>query len=387
MARDYYGILGVAKNASDQEIKRAYRKLARELHPDVNPSEDAQHKFGEVTTAYEVLSDPQKRKIVDLGGDPMDNGARGGGGGDPFAGFGGLGDIMDAFFGAAGGGGGRGRGPRSRVQPGSDALIRLGLSLEECATGVDKEIAVDTAIVCDLCRGAGTSEGTSVKTCDTCGGAGEVQSVQRSFLGQVVTARPCPVCRGFGEVIPDPCRQCGGDGRIRARRNVTAKIPPGVGDGMRIRLSGQGEVGPGGGPAGDLYVEIDETPHEVFVRQGHDLHCNFRIPMTTAALGATVPIATLVDGDYELDIEPGTQPNAELVLTGKGMPRLRSSGRVDGRGDLHVHIDVQVPTKLDDAQRELLVELAQQRGEEAPTLSSNGKHGGLFSKLRAKNHR
>ncbi|RSD10544.1 molecular chaperone DnaJ [Amycolatopsis eburnea] len=387
MARDYYGILGVAKNASDQEIKRAYRKLARELHPDVNPSEDAQHKFGEVTTAYEVLSDPQKRKIVDLGGDPMDNGARGGGGGDPFAGFGGLGDIMDAFFGAAGGGGGRGRGPRSRVQPGSDALIRLGLSLEECATGVDKEIAVDTAIVCDLCRGAGTAEGTSVKTCDTCGGAGEVQSVQRSFLGQVVTARPCPVCRGFGEVIPDPCRQCGGDGRIRARRNVTAKIPPGVGDGMRIRLSGQGEVGPGGGPAGDLYVEIDETPHEVFVRQGHDLHCNFRIPMTTAALGATVPIATLVDGDYELDIEPGTQPNAELVLTGKGMPRLRSSGRVDGRGDLHVHIDVQVPTKLDDAQRELLVELAQQRGEEAPTLSSNGKHGGLFSKLRAKNHR
>ncbi|WP_410627126.1 molecular chaperone DnaJ [Amycolatopsis sp. cmx-8-4] len=390
MARDYYGILGVAKNASDQDIKRAYRKLARELHPDVNPSEDAQHKFGEVTTAYEVLSDPQKRKIVDLGGDPMDGGGRGGaGGGDPFAGFGGLGDIMDAFFGAAGGaGGGRGRGPRSRVQPGSDALIRLGLSLEDCATGVDKEIAVDTAIVCDLCRGAGTTEGTGVKTCDTCGGAGEVQSVQRSFLGQVVTARPCPVCRGFGEVISDPCRQCGGDGRIRARRNVTAKIPPGVGDGMRIRLSGQGEVGPGGGPAGDLYVEIDETPHEVFVRQGHDLHCNFRIPMTTAALGATVPIATLVDGDYELDVEPGTQPNAELVLTGKGMPRLRSSGRVDGRGDLHVHIDVVVPTKLDEAQRELLMDLATQRGEEVPTLASNGnKHGGLFSKLRAKNHR
>ena len=315
-----------------------------------------------------MLSDPQKRKIVDLGGDPMDSGARGGGAGDPFAGFGGLGDIMDAFFGAAGGGA-RGRGPRSRVQPGSDALIRLSLTLEECATGVDREIAVDTAIVCDLCRGAGTAEGTTVKTCDTCGGAGEVQSVQRSFLGQVVTARPCPVCRGFGEVIPDPCRQCSGDG-------------------MRIRLSGQGEVGPGGGPAGDLYVEIDEAPHEVFVRQGHDLHCNFRIPMTTAALGATVPIATLVDGDYELDIEPGTQPATELVLTGKGMPRLRSSGRVDGRGDLHVHIDVMVPTKLDDAQRELLIELAQQRGEEVPTLAANGnKHGGLFSKLRTKNHR
>lgn len=382
MARDYYGTLGVAKNATDQEIKRAYRKLARELHPDVNPSEDAQHRFGEVTTAYEVLSDPQKRKVVDLGGDPMDSG---GGGGDPFAGFGGLGDIMDAFF-SVGGGGGRGRGQRSRVQPGSDALIRIGLTLEECATGVDKEIAVDTAILCDLCCGAGTAEGGSVHTCDTCGGMGEIQSVQRSFLGQVVTARPCPVCRGFGEVITDPCQKCGGDGRVRSRRSVTAKIPPGVGDGMRIRLSGQGKVGAGGGPAGDLYVEIDEAPHEVFVRKGNDLHCNFRVPMTTAALGASVPIETLIDGDFDLEIEPGTQPATELVLTGKGMPRLRSSGRVDGRGDLHVHIDVVVPTKLDDAQRELLHDLARQRGEEVPTLANNGtKHGGLFSKLRAKN--
>ena len=283
VARDYYGILGVPKNASDQEIKRAYRKLARELHPDVNPAEDAQQKFSEVTTAYEVLSDPQKRKIVDLGGDPLDNGAGArGGGGDPFGGFGGLGDIMDAFFGAAGGG--RSRGPRSRVQPGSDALIRISLSLEECATGVSKEIPVDTAILCDVCRGAGTGPEGTVKTCDTCNGQGEIQSVQRSFLGQVVTARPCPVCRGYGEVITDPCRQCGGDGRVRARRTVTAKIPAGVGVGMRIRLSGQGEVGPGGGPAGDLYVEIDEEPHDVFLREGHDLHCNLRVPMTTAAL-------------------------------------------------------------------------------------------------------
>ncbi|HVW40551.1 MAG TPA: molecular chaperone DnaJ [Amycolatopsis sp.] len=385
MARDYYGILGVPKNASDQEIKRAYRKLARELHPDVNPSEDAQHRFGEVTTAYEVLSDPQKRKIVDLGGDPLDNGSARGGG-DPFAGFGGLGDIMDAFFGAATGGG-RGRGPRSRVQPGSDALIRISLTLEECATGVDKDIAVDTAILCDQCRGNGTAPGGTVKTCDTCNGQGEVQSVQRSFLGQVVTARPCPVCRGFGEVITDPCRQCGGDGRVRARRTVTAKVPAGVGDGMRIRLSGQGEVGPGGGPAGDLYVEIDEEPHDVFVREGHDLHCNLRIPMTTAALGATVQLETLIDGEYDMEVEPGTQPGGELVLTGKGMPRLRSSGRVDGRGDLHVHIDVAVPTRLDESQRELLLQLAQERGEEVPTLASNGRSHGLFSKLRAKSHK
>ncbi|SFK20612.1 molecular chaperone DnaJ [Amycolatopsis sacchari] len=387
VARDYYGILGVPKNASDQEIKRAYRKLARELHPDVNPAEDAQQKFSEVTTAYEVLSDPQKRKIVDLGGDPLDNGAGArGGGGDPFAGFGGLGDIMDAFFGAATGAG-RGRGPRSRVQPGSDALIRISLTLEECATGVNKEIPVDTAILCDVCHGNGTAPGGTVKTCDTCNGQGEIQSVQRSFLGQVVTARPCPVCRGYGEVITDPCRQCGGDGRVRARRTVTAKIPAGVGDGMRIRLSGQGEVGPGGGPAGDLYVEIDEEPHDVFLREGHDLHCNLRVPMTTAALGATVPLETLIDGEYELDIDPGTQPGAELLLPGKGMPRLRSSGRVDGRGDLHVHIDVVVPTKLDEAQRELLRELAQQRGEDVSTLASGGRSGGLFSKLRAKSHR
>lgn len=388
VARDYYGILGVPKNASDQEIKRAYRKLARELHPDVNPSEDAKHRFSEVTTAYEVLSDPQKRKIVDLGGDPMDNGAGAARAADPFAGFGGLSDIMDAFFGTATGGSRGGRGPRSRVQPGSDALIRISLTLEECAKGVHKEIAVDTAILCDQCRGTGTAPGGTVQTCDTCGGQGEIQSVQRSFLGQVVTSRPCPVCRGFGEVITDPCRQCGGDGRVRARRKVTAKIPAGVGDGMRIRLAGQGEVGPGGGPAGDLYVEVDEEPHEVFVREGHDLHCNLRIPMTTAALGATVAMQTLIDGEYDLDIEPGTQPGTEIVLSGKGMPRLHSSGRVDGRGDLHVHIDVTVPTKLDDTQRALLAELAALRGEEVSTLSANGRHqGGLFAKLRAKTHK
>jgi molecular chaperone DnaJ len=168
---------------------------------------------------------------------------------------------------------------------------------------------------------------------------------------------------------------------------VTAKVPAGVGDGMRIRLSGQGEVGPGGGPAGDLYVEVDEEPHDVFVREGHDLHCNLRVPMTTAALGADVQLETLIDGEYELGVEAGTQPGAEMVMPGKGMPRLRSSGRVDGRGDLHVHIDVVVPTRLDEAQRDLLLELAQQRGEEVPTLATNGRSGGLFSKLRAKSHK
>ncbi len=377
MARDYYGTLGVSRNATPEEIKRAYRKLARQLHPDVNPNEEA--RFKEVTAAYEVLSDPKRRDIVDRGGDPLQSGGGGGGMGDPFAGFG-LGDIMDAFFGATGGGG---RGPRSRVQPGSDALIRLSMTLEECAAGASRELTVDTAILCDVCVGSGCAEGSSPVRCDTCGGRGEVQSVQRSFLGQVVTARPCPVCRGLGEVIPEPCRQCAGEGRVRSRRTISVQIPAGVAEGMRVRLAGQGEVGSGGGPAGDLYVEVEEVPHEVFERDGANLHCSVRIPMTTAALGAILPLQTL-DGDEELEIEPGTQPNTELVLTGRGMPRLRSSGRIDGRGDLHVHLEVVVPTKLDARQAELLRELATVRGEEEPTLAHNGKGGGgLFSRLRS----
>jgi molecular chaperone DnaJ len=377
VARDYYGTLGVRQDATAEDIKRAYRKLARELHPDVNPDGNAQQRFRDVTAAYEVLSDPQKRKIVDMGGDPLANG----GGRDPFAGFG-LGDIMDAFFGAAAGGGGRG--PRSRVQPGSDALIRIELTLEECNTGVSRELTVDTAVLCDSCRGSGCASGTSVQTCDTCNGRGEIQSVQRSFLGQVVTAHTCPVCRGLGEVIPEPCRQCGGDGRVRARRTITAKIPPGVADGMRVRLSGQGEVGPGGGPAGDLYVEVVELPHATFERAGADLHCTLRVPMTTAALGAMVPLETL-DGSVDMEIEPGIQPGTELVLTGHGLPRLRSSGRVDGRGDLYVHIEVEVPVRLDARQTELLRELAAIRGEEEHTLATTAaRTGGLFSRLRSR---
>ncbi|WP_016697800.1 molecular chaperone DnaJ [Actinoalloteichus spitiensis] len=384
MAKDYYGLLGVSRDATPDQLKRAYRKLARELHPDVNPDADAQQRFREVTAAYEVLSDPQKRKIVDLGGDPLANGGGGGGRGasDPFAGFG-LGDIMDAFFGGGGPGGG-GRGPRSRVQPGKDALLRLELTLEECASGVSKEIAVDTAIVCDLCHGTGCQNDSVPEMCDTCGGRGEVQSVQRSFLGQVVTARPCPTCKGYGEVIPDPCRRCDGEGRVRARREITVKIPAGVGDGMRVRLSNQGEVGVGGGPAGDLYVEVAELPHEVFVREGAELHCTLSIPMTAAALGTVIPLETL-HGTEEIRVEPGTQSGTEVLLNGRGMPKLRPNGRTAGTGDLHVHLDVVVPTRLDGRQTELLRELAALRGEEQEDLAAahtNGRSGGLFSRLR-----
>jgi molecular chaperone DnaJ len=209
-----------------------------------------------------------------------------------------------------------------------------------------------------------------------------VQSVQRSFLGQVVTARPCPKCRGFGEVIAEPCRKCGGDGRVRQRRSVAVRIPAGVGDGMRVRLAGQGEVGAGGGSAGDLYVEVEEEPHELFTRDGADLHCTVQLPMTAAALGTTLPLPTL-DGLEELHIEPGTQAGAVQTLRGKGMPRLRSTGRVDGHGDLMVHVDVAVPTNLTKEQGDLLRQLAALRGEEQPDLVGGNRNGhGIFSRLR-----
>ncbi len=373
MARDYYGLLGVGRNASDAEIKRAYRKLARELHPDINPDEG--ERFKEISAAYEVLSDPEKRRIVDLGGDPLSSGGAGGG----FAGFGGLGDVFEAFF----GGGGGSRGPIGRVRPGSDSLLRMRLTLDDCATGVTKAVAVDTAVLCDLCQGKGTHGNSTPVTCDICGGRGEVQTVQRSLLGQVMTSRACPTCGGVGEVIPDPCHRCGGDGRVRARREISVKIPAGVADGMRVRLAAQGEVGPGGGPAGDLYVEVHEQPHDVFVRDGDDLRCTIEVPMIDAALGTTVTVDGILDGPIEISIPPGTQPGSVTTLRGHGMPRLRS----EARGDLHAHIDVTVPTKIDARARELLTEIKSRSTEQAGvrstrTAASPSGGGGLFSRLR-----
>jgi molecular chaperone DnaJ len=308
---------------------------------------------------------------VDLGGDPLAPG--GGATGSPFgAGFGGLGDIMDAFFGAS-----TARGPRSRVRQGADALIRLDLELAETAFGATRDLTVDTAIVCTTCAGAGTAPGTHPASCDTCGGRGEVQSVQRSFLGQVMTSRPCPSCAGTGTVIPHPCTSCGGDGRVRARRTVSVKIPAGVEDGMRIRLSGQGEVGPGGGPAGDLYIEVRELPHDIFTREGDDLHCHVSLPMTAAALGTSLTLDTL-DGEEQIDIRPGTQPDTVMPLRARGVPHLRGVGR----GDLHIHVTVKTPTRLDDEQERLLRELARLRGEDLPASTRAHGGGGLFSKMR-----
>ncbi len=368
--RDYYGLLGVGRDATAEELKRAYRKLARELHPDVNPDPAAQDRFKAVTTAYEVLSDPERRRIVDLGGDPLSQGA--GSASSPFAGFGGFGDVFEAFFGGGGAAGGRGR--RSRVRPGADALLQTSLTLEEAAFGVRREITVETAVLCTTCGGKGCAPGTSARTCQTCGGAGEIQSVQRSFLGQVMTSRPCSACGGTGEQIATPCPTCGTEGRVRARRTITVDVPAGIEDGMRIRLSGQGEVGPGGGPPGDLYIEVSEQQHETFVREGADLHCTVTVPMTAAALGTDLVLTTL-DGEEKIEIKAGTQSGSALTLRGKGVPRLRSSAR----GDLHVHVEVRTPTRVDEAQEKLLREFAALRNEE---VSVGGRGGGLFGKVR-----
>jgi molecular chaperone DnaJ len=365
VAEDYYAVLGVPRDASPDDIKKAYRRLARKLHPDVNPGEE--ERFKEVTRAYEVLSDPQKRELHDLGGDPF---STGGGFGSGF----GFSDIMDAFF----GGGGAARGPRPRQRRGQDALIRVEVDLADATFGVTRDLQVDTATTCPTCAGGGAAAGTGPRTCEVCHGRGEVQQVTRSFLGQVMTSRPCAACQGFGSVIPNPCPDCGGDGRVRTRRSLKVKIPAGVDTGTRIQLSGEGEAGPGGGPPGDLFVEIVERAHPTFRRQGDDLHCTVAVPMTAAALGTTVTLETL-DGPHPVELRPGTQSGQVLTLPGLGVTHLRRQGR----GDLLVHVEVLTPTRLDGEQEELLRKLAALRGEDGPDVGQvTGQQQGFFNRLR-----
>jgi molecular chaperone DnaJ len=370
---DYYEVLGVARDASADDIKRAYRRLARQYHPDVNGNSDDQETFKAVSNAYEVLSDPRKREMYDLGGDPLrtSSGAGPGGAAGDFT----FTDIFDAFFGQT-----SSRGPRSRTRRGQDALLRIEVDLAAALFGTTEEIQVDTAVACPTCQGAGTADGADFVTCDVCRGRGEISHVQRSFLGQVMTTRPCPQCRGFGTVNPRPCPECAGDGRVRTRRTLSIEVPAGVDSGTRLQLVGQGEVGPGGGPAGDLYVEVHVEPHPVFSREGDDLQCTLRVPMSAAALGTTVELETL-DGPRTVQVAPGTQFGERIVLPDLGAPRLR--GR--GRGDLNVVVEVQTPTGLSDQQRDLLAQLAAARGEEkvvGPTAEQPA--GGFFSRLRGK---
>lgn len=387
MSKDYYEILGVGRDADADAVKKAYRKKAMRVHPDVAQTEDAAEQFKELNEAYEVLKDPQKRAIYDRGGDPMGSAGMGGG----FGGMGGMGgfsaagfdftDLIGSMFGQA-----TSRGPRSRVRKGQDALVGLTITLPEAAFGVTKPLQVDTAVLCSRCSGSGSAEGNEPVTCRTCHGAGEVSQVQRSFLGDIRTSSPCPSCRGYGTIIPDPCPECSGEGRVRTTRTLNVKVPAGVDSGNRIHLASQGEVGAGGGAAGDLYVELRVLPHEDFTRQGSDLETVVRVPMASAALGTSVKVPTLdaekdgatpEESSVEVDIPAGTQSGSRIVVRGKGVPKLRSSGR----GDMGVTFLVQTPTKLDHEQRELLQQLAELRGETDGQLG-HGKEKGFFGKLR-----
>ncbi len=364
---DYYEVLGVPRTATPDQIKKAYRRLARELHPDV-AGDAAQDRFKDVARAYEVLSHPDKRRQYDQGVDPTAPGAGMG------AGFG-FQDIFETFF----GGGMAQTGPIPRSRRGQDAQVRLDIELEDAAFGARREVEVDTAVACGACGGACCRPGTQPRTCDVCHGRGVVQRVARSFLGQVMTTAPCAACQGYGTVIPDPCPECSGEGRVRTRRSVTVNVPAGVDTGTRIKLTAQGEVGPAGGAAGDLYVEIRELPHATFVRRGDDLHCTLQVPMTAAALGTVLELETL-DGMRELDLRPGTQPGQVLTLRQLGVGHLHGSGR----GDLNVHVEVQVPTQLDEQQADLLRELAELRDEQRPEPRLMAAHPGVFSRLRDK---
>lgn len=367
---NHYEVLGVNRDASGEEIKKAYRKLARKLHPDVNSGPDASEEFKLVTRAYEVLSDPQKRRVYDTTGNEngTDNGFGGGHAGPGFA----FQDIFETFF-----GGGGASGPPSRTRRGQDALIAVRIDLVDAVFGINKKIDVDTAAVCPTCDGSCCQPGTSPRTCDICGGSGQVQRAVRSILGQVMTSATCGTCQGFGTVIPSPCNECNGDGRVRSRRSLTIKVPAGVSTGTRIQLGGQGEAGMGGGPQGDLYVEIRVNPDPSFLREGDDLHVTLSVPMTAAALGTTLNLASF-DGDQELGIKAGTQSGEIVTLRGLGVTHLRGYGR----GDLKVHLNVETPRNVDQAQEELLRKLAELRGEEfvEGQLASNGS--GVFAKLR-----
>lgn len=368
MSSDYYSVLGVERTASTDEIKKAYRKKARKLHPDVNPSDDAAEQFKMLGRAYEVLSDPEKRRNYDTTGD--ENGRPAGFGGAGGGGFGGFSDIFETFF-----GGGSAGGPASRTRRGQDSLIRVRIDLQDAVFGTTKEIEVETAVTCSVCNGSCMRPGTTPTTCPDCHGQGQIQRPMRSILGTVIQTQTCSRCAGFGNIIEDPCQECDGQGRVRERKTLKVKIPAGVDKGNRIHLAGEGEAGLAGGPAGDLFIEVDIRQHPVFTRRGNDLHATVTIPMTSAALGTTVTLETF-DGTEEIEVRPGTQSGEVITLRGKGVAHLRGMGR----GDLKVHLKVETPTKLSDKQRELLRMLAEERGEK-PGESST-EHRGVFSKLR-----
>jgi molecular chaperone DnaJ len=368
---DLYGLLEVDKSATDDEIKSAYRRKARELHPDANGGDpDSEARFKECSFAYEILSDPERRAQYDRFGP---QGAFGGAGGSPFDFEGGLGDLFDAFFSTMGGrpGSARRRGPA----PGADAEVPVQLAFAEAAFGVRKELSVRLPVRCETCGGNGAATGTEPVPCPDCQGTGEIHRIRQSLLGQVVTSVACGRCQGLGETIPTPCTDCRGEGRRMEERTFAVDVPAGVEDGSTLRLAERGPAGPRGGANGSLFVHLSVTPDPRFDRAGDDLHSTVHVSMVQATLGTNVTIETLEEPRV-LPVVPGSQSGHTERLRGAGIPHLR--GR--GRGDLFVHLVVDVPTKLTPREEELLRELAAERGEDVMTASSRD---GVFSRLRS----
>lgn len=373
---DLYDLLDVSRDASAEDVKRAYRRKAREHHPDAGGDEES---FKAVTHAYQVLADPQTRARYDRTGDDGTPSTRGAGQ-DPFGGFGGGGfgginDVIDAFFGAGFGDAtsAGGRGGRARTQPGRDVLVVAELILDEVVTGTTREIDVEVSRACDTCGGAGSADGGGPSRCATCGGAGQVQRVVRTAFGQLATAAACAACQGTGRTVTDPCPGCAGEGRRPTKRTLQVDIPAGLEDGDRIPVRGEGEAGRHGAPAGDLYVQVRVAEHDLYERRGRDLIAEVTVPVTQAALGGTLRVPVLDGDDVEVPVPGGTQSGDVLNVRRAGLP-VRGGGR---RGELKLVVRVEVPTRLDEPQRALLTELAELRDE---PLAADGP--GLFTRLR-----
>lgn len=371
--RDYYEVLGVSRDASQEEIKRAYRRLAREHHPDRNPGDpQAEERFKEINEAYSVLSDPQKRAAYDQFGHQGPGMGPGAGPGEGFGpGFAGdFGDLFDVFF------GGMHREPTGPTR-GEDIAVEVSLDLEEILRGTERTVRVHRIEVCDACGGTGARRGTGPVTCQTCRGTGQVRAVRDTLLGRVMTATTCPTCGGRGQVIHDPCPECRGSGRVRRLREVRVRIPPGVAEGTRVRLSGEGHAGERNGPRGDLYVLVHEKPHPRFRREGYDLVLELPVSPVQAVLGTRMEVATLTDGKAEVEVPAGSQPGTVVRLRGKGVPHLRGGGR----GDLLVRVRVHIPERVSPEERELWMRLASVRGEKVAD-GNEAERGGLFRKVK-----